>query len=218
MDTEGTDVDTTTNSQTKGVSRQSSLSQQTEKPVRHASRPSRSASRASRASDDSDPLSPLELAISQGYGVDDEDYDREAISHIRTTTSIGSSASRPPDFEVVFEEDDPENPRNWARGYRAWIAFVISYTTWTVVLYSTSYTASLPGLTSEFNSSTTIATLGLTSYLLGLAVGSLIVAPASEFWGRQPVYIVCMVIFTLLVIPAGLATSLPEIIVMRFIA
>ncbi|ETS73457.1 hypothetical protein PFICI_14403 [Pestalotiopsis fici W106-1] len=174
-------------------------------------------SHTSHASDDSDPLAPLEFAISQGYGVDDEDYGRAAITQIRTTTSIGSSASRPPDFEIVFVDNDPENPRNWSRAYRAWVTFCISFTTWTVVLYSTSYTATISGLKEEFGvQSTTVVTLGLTTYLLGLAVGSLLVAPASELWGRRPVYIVCMVIFTVLVIPSCVATSQAEIIIVRF--
>ncbi|KAF3025023.1 hypothetical protein E8E14_014287 [Neopestalotiopsis sp. 37M] len=175
------------------------------------------ASHTSHASDDSDPLAPLEFAISQGYGLDDEDYGRAAITQIRTTTSIGSSASRPPDYEVVFTENDPENPRNWSRGYRAWVTFCISFTTWTVVLYSTSYTATISGLKQEFGvQSTTVVTLGVTTYLLGLAAGSLLVAPASELWGRRPVYIVCMIIFTVLVIPSCVATSMAEIILVRF--
>ncbi|ORY58923.1 major facilitator superfamily transporter [Pseudomassariella vexata] len=187
----------------------------------------RGASRASgvtHASDDTDPLEPLELAWSPGYenaspGFDhiDEEYDRGAIAHVRTTTSIGSSASRPPDFEVIFEENDPINPRCWPRWYRGWVIFCISYTTWVVVFYSTSYTASIPGLMEQFHvTSTPVATLGVTSYLLGLATGSLVVAPLSELWGRRPVYIACMAVFTILVIPCCLATSLTEIIVVRF--
>lgn len=171
----------------------------------------------SRASDDSDPLAPLELAISQGYGLNDEDYTRAEICRIRTTTSIGSSASRPSDFEVVFEDGDPENPRFWPRWYRAWVTFCISFTTWVVVLYSTSYTAIISGLKEEFDvQSTTVVTLGVTAYLLGLAAGSLLVAPASELWGRRPVYIICMIIFTVLVVPTCVADSLAQIIVVRF--
>ncbi|KAL7619701.1 hypothetical protein AAE478_010243 [Parahypoxylon ruwenzoriense] len=167
-------------------------------------------SRPSNVSDDTDPLSPLELALSAGVETFNE------VARARTATSIGSSASRPPDFEVTFEEGDPENPHNWSLLYRSWIVFSISYTTWVVVFYSTSYTASMPGLMKEFGVSTTIATLGVTTYLLGLAVGSLLVAPASELYGRRPVYIFCMICFTLLVIPCCMATSLAEIIVVRF--
>ncbi|KAI0107409.1 MFS general substrate transporter [Hypoxylon sp. NC0597] len=186
------------------ISREDSFEQEKKEDARSRSRS------ASVASDDTDPLSPLELALSPGEEVFEE------ITHIRTATSVGSSASRPPDFEVVFDDDDPENPRNWSVWYRAWIVFAISYTTWVVVFYSTSYTASTPGLMEEFGVSSTVATLGVTTYLLGLAAGSLLVAPASELYGRRPVYIFCMICFTLLIIPCCVATSLAEIIVVRF--
>ncbi|KAI2627833.1 polyamine transporter 3 [Hypoxylon sp. NC1633] len=181
---------------------------------KHGRSPRRSPrSHASNASDDSDPLSPLELALSSpSPGA--EAY--EVVTHVRTGTSIGSTASRPPDFEVDFEDDDPEDPRNWPLWYRSWTVFSISFTCWVVVFYSTSYTASEPGLIEEYGGSTTTATLGVTTYLLGLAAGTLFTAPASELYGRRPVYIICMVVFTLLIIPCCLATSLAEIIVVRF--
>ncbi|KAI0179769.1 polyamine transporter 3 [Hypoxylon sp. FL1284] len=172
-------------------------------------RPSQ-ASHMSGASDDSDPLSPLELALSPGAEAFEE------MSRVRTGTSIGSAASRPPDYEIAFEDDDPDNPRNWPLSYRGWVVFSISYTTWVIAFYSTCYTASLPGLVAEFGYSTTITTLGVTTYLLGLALGSLILAPASELYGRRPVYIISMICFTLFVIPCALATSLVEIIIFRF--
>ena len=56
----------------------------------------------------------------------------------------------------------------------------------------------------------------MTTYLLGLAVGSLFQAPISEIYGRRPVYIVSMLLFVLLVIPCGLAKTLPEILIVRF--
>lgn len=172
---------------------------------------SRLSRRNSHASDDSDPLSPLELALSNGS------QGFQEATRVRTATSFGSSASRPPDHEVVFDDDDPENPRNWSLWFRSWMIFAISYTTWVVVFYSTSYTASIPGLMEAFDvTSTPIATLGVTTYLLGLATGSLLVAPASELWGRKPVYVTCMTCFTLLVIPCCLATSLTEMIIVRF--
>lgn len=85
------------------------------------------------------------------------------------------------------------------------------------VLYSTSYTSGIYALQQEFNvSSEAVVTLGVTTYLLGLAVGSLILAPISETYGRKPVYAIAMIIFSLLVIPCARATSMAEIIVVRF--
>ncbi|KAK6953699.1 hypothetical protein Daesc_006004 [Daldinia eschscholtzii] len=169
-------------------------------------------SRASIASDNTDPLSPLELAISPGVQVFEE------VARVRTGTSIGTSASRFPDYEVAFEDNDPDNPRYWPLWYRSCIIFTISFASWVIVLYSTSYTASTPGLVDEFGFSTTIVTLGVTTYMFGLATGSLLVAPASEFYGRRPVYIVCLIGFAAMVIPTCLATSLAEILVVRFFA
>jgi hypothetical protein len=171
----------------------------------------------SRGSEDSDPLSPLEHALTADIETEAERAAREPLSLVRTTTSIGSGVSRPPDFEVSFEPDDPANPKNWSLAYRAWVIFCVSFSTWVVVLYSTSYTASISGLMEYFDEgSETVVTLGVTTYLLGLAAGSLVVAPLSELYGRQPVYMVCLVIFTILILPCALATSLAEIIVVRF--
>lgn len=139
-----------------------------------------------------------------------------ALTYTRSATSIGSTASRPPDFEVTFEPDDPEDPRNWPLWYRAYVLVVLSYTCWVIVLYSTSYTSSIPGLEVEFGVNTSVATLGLTTYLLGLAAGSLVAAPLSEIFGRHPVYLVSATVSALLILPCALATSLTQMIVVRF--
>ena len=66
-------------------------------------------------------------------------------------------------------------------------------------------------------SSKPVVTLGVTTYLFGLALGSVILAPISEIYGRKPVYICSMSLFIILLIPCGLATSLPEVLVVRFL-
>ncbi|KAH6891028.1 major facilitator superfamily domain-containing protein [Thelonectria olida] len=174
------------------------------------------ATRRSQDRDNDDIFEALEHALTPDVETEAEREAREPITYTRTGTSVTSAASRPAEFEVIFDEGDSENPRNWPLWYRAWITVAVSYSTWVVVLYSTCYTASIPGLIEEFGSTTTGTTLGLTTYLLGLAAGSLIVAPMSELYGRQPVYMVCLVIWLILIIPCALATSLTEILVVRF--
>ncbi|KAK7698243.1 hypothetical protein SLS64_012709 [Diaporthe eres] len=175
--------------------------------------------RSSLFTNNTDPLSPLENALSRPDH--DADY-QEHVSRVRsgaTNATATSAWSRPPDFEVSFDADrrDPLNPREWSAWYQGWVIFAVSYSTWVVVLYSTSYTATLPGLMAEFGErDATVVTLGVTTYLLGLACGSLVVAPMSELFGRRPVYLVCMSVSALLVLPCALATSLAEIIVVRF--
>ncbi|VBB81835.1 Putative transporter [Podospora comata] len=195
----------------------------------HPSRPSSRHSHLTTTSSDSsndDPLSPLEHALGRTTSIpqtdaiyqQDADNNNNHLTHTRTgRTSITSAASRPPDYEVTISTDDPEHPMNWPFWYRAYTIITVSYSTWVVVLYSTSYTATLPKIMDEFDiTSKPIATLGLTTYLLGLAAGSVIVAPMSELYGRRPVYLVCLAAFIVLIIPCGLADSLSEMVIVRF--
>lgn len=85
------------------------------------------------------------------------------------------------------------------------------------MLYSTSYTSGVTQIGNEFDKSETVVTLGLTFYLIGLAIGSMFMAPLSEVYGRKPVCVVCLAIFTVLIIPCALGTSVTELIVVRTI-
>ena len=58
-------------------------------------------------------------------------------------------------------------------------------------------------------------TLGLTIYLIGLALGSAILAPLSEMYGRKPVSVLSLLFFTVLIIPCGIGNSTTELIVVR---
>lgn len=86
------------------------------------------------------------------------------------------------------------------------------------VLYSTSYTSGITLMAEEFGQSRTIVTLGLTFYLFGLAIGSMFMAPLSEVYGRKPVCVICLAVFTVLIIPCALAKSVTALIIVRFIA
>jgi MFS family permease len=56
----------------------------------------------------------------------------------------------------------------------------------------------------------------LTFYLIGLAIGSMFMAPLSEVYGRKPVCVGCLAVFTVLIIPCALAKSVTALIVVRF--
>ena len=85
------------------------------------------------------------------------------------------------------------------------------------VMYSTSYTSGIPGIMSDFNiSNEAIAVLGITTYMIGLALGSVVLAPLSEMYGRRPIYLVAMAMFCVLTIPCALATNLEAILITRF--
>jgi hypothetical protein len=183
---------------------------------RHSSTTS-SISSQSIHSDHSDPLELLEHALETADVRTEAERLGQTLTHTRTGVSIATNGSRPADFEVDFTSDDPDDPKNWPLWKKSITIGFVSFATWTVVLYSTSYTSSMPGMMKEFDEkSEPIATLGVTAYLVGLAVGSLVFAPLSEIYGRRPVYIGSLLFFCIMILPCALATSLAEVIVVRF--
>lgn len=100
----------------------------------------------------------------------------------RPRAGAGSVASLPPDFEVTLNAGHGEDPQSWPLWYRCWCIAVVSLCSWVATMYSTSYNASAPGLVDEFGASTTLVTLGLTTYLLGLAAAS----STSSVWPPGP--------------------------------
>ncbi|KAJ5947187.1 hypothetical protein N7466_000202 [Penicillium verhagenii] len=140
------------------------------------------------------------------------------MSMSERVTTIPTNATSDPNFEVDWDsEDDPENPKNWSMRYKAMGLLFLSWNTLIVVLYSTSYTSATTQIGDEFGQSETIVTLGLTFYLFGLAIGSMFMAPLSEVYGRKPVCVICMILFTVMIIPCALAKSVTALIVVRFV-
>lgn len=84
----------------------------------------------------------------------------------KTAASINTVGTNNPDFEVDWDDDkDPMNPHNWPMWYKGLTIGFISWSTWCVVVYSTSYTTGLAEMGREFHiSSEPVATLGVTSY------------------------------------------------------
>jgi len=116
-------------------------------------------------------------------------------------------------------DDDPENPRNWSFGKRAFTSFAISFLTFSVYIGSAIYTPAIPGLMEAFNVSLVKATLGLTLYVLGYGVGAMFLSPLQELpaLGRNPVYIGSLFIFVLFQLPIVLAKNFSTILAFRFL-
>jgi multidrug resistance protein len=134
----------------------------------------------------------------------------------RTWTSRTSGTITDPAYEVDFEDEESGNPQNWPLWYKGVILAVMSYSTTAVVLFSTSYTSAIPGMIKAFGISDSVGILGVTTYLLGMAVGSVILAPLSEMYGRRPIYIAALGGFVVFVIPCAVAKNIATILVSRF--
>ncbi|KAM5342196.1 hypothetical protein ACJ41O_015227 [Fusarium nematophilum] len=62
-----------------------------------------------------------------------------------------------------------------------------------------------------------LGSFAVSVYLLGYAFGPLIIGPSSELYGRLIVYHVCSALFLILTLGCALATSMPMLIVFRFL-
>ena len=82
----------------------------------------------------------------------------------------------------------------------------------------TDSTPGIPDVARDLGTTDLVATLGVTTYVLGFAFGPLVWAPMSEVLGRRPVYIISWSVFTIFQIPCALAKNPATLIVSRLIA
>ncbi len=67
----------------------------------------------------------------------------------------------------------------------------------------------------EFGNSRIVATLGLSTFVLGIAWG-FIWSPLAEFYGRRPIYLCSFFMYMIWIIPPGVAQNIETVIIARF--
>jgi DHA1 family multidrug resistance protein-like MFS transporter len=118
-----------------------------------------------------------------------------------------------------YGPDDQDNPRNWSLFKRSFVAFSISFLTFSVYIGSAIYTSSIPSLVATFDVSLTKATLGLTLYVLAYGIGPMFLAPLQEMpsIGRNPVYIGGLALFLLFNVAIISSNGISTILAFRFL-
>nr|A0A8K1AW52.1 RecName: Full=MFS-type transporter tndD; AltName: Full=Talaronoid C biosynthesis cluster protein D [Aspergillus flavipes]QVR97763.1 TndD [Aspergillus flavipes] len=113
--------------------------------------------------------------------------------------------------------DDPGNPVNFSRHIKITNVGIVSALTFITPLASSMFAPGVPQLMEEFHSSSRLlAGFVVSVYVLGFAIGPLILAPASELLGRVPIYHICNICFTVFSIACALSTNLGMLIAFRF--
>lgn len=79
------------------------------------------------------------------------------------------------------------------------------------------YSSGKEQLTSSFDVSSEIGTVGLSMYILGFAVGPLMLAPLSEYFGRNPIYMLSWFLLVIFQIPLALAPNVATVIACRLL-
>ena len=118
-----------------------------------------------------------------------------------------------------YDTDDADNPQNWSLRKKMFVQFIICYYTLAVYIGSALYAPSETGVIEQFGVSETASTLGLSLYVLAYGIGPMLWAPLSEIpvIGRNPPYVVTMVIFVVLTVPAALVQNFAGLLVLRFL-
>ncbi|THY16582.1 MFS general substrate transporter [Aureobasidium pullulans] len=137
------------------------------------------------------------------------------------TVSTISVKEKGADFELVswYGDDDPANPQNWSSVKKVFVTFLICFLTVNIYIGSAIYTGGEQGVMEKFHVSQTVATLGLTLFVLGYAIGPMFLAPLAEAppIGRKPVYLVTLFIFVVLNFPVIYAPNIATLLVFRFL-
>jgi multidrug resistance protein len=133
----------------------------------------------------------------------------------------GEGTSSEDEANIVWWDgpDDPANPYNWPGWVKVVNCVFISVLTLITPLGSSIFAPGVPELMKDFGSdSPELAAFVVSVYVLGFAVGPLIIAPLSEIYGRLMVYHLCNVGFIAFLVACALAPSLNSLIAFRFLS
>ncbi|KAH6672043.1 multidrug resistance protein [Halenospora varia] len=116
-------------------------------------------------------------------------------------------------------EDDPANPRNWSLKKKWTNGGLLAAMTLVTPLASSMFAPGVQTVFREFHSnSTVLASLVVSVYVLGYAIGPLAVAPLSEMYGRVPLYNASNILFVIFTIACAVSSNLNMLIAFRFFA
>lgn len=129
----------------------------------------------------------------------------------------GSGSSSDP-YLVEWIPRDPRNPMNFSFTRKWVIAHITALSIFVISFSSSAYTGGIVQISAQFEISHTVALLGVSTFVLGFAMGPLIWAPLCEMYGRR---IICLITYagaTIFDAACIGAQSATQIIVLRFIA
>lgn len=136
---------------------------------------------------------------------------------VRDAHYPGSGTDDDP-YVIGFLPVDPRDPQQFPH-WRKWMITIINaIATLAIAFVSTAYSGGLSEIMLTFGISTEVAILGISLFVVGFAIGPLLWAPSSEFFGRQILFVITYIILTLFIIGAACAQNMPTLIVMRFFA
>ncbi|KAK4692796.1 MFS transporter, DHA1 family, multidrug resistance protein, partial [Lecanoromycetidae sp. Uapishka_2] len=140
---------------------------------------------------------------------------------VKSNDSLAELKGRPSDEDLGWDgPDDPENPLNFSSLKKLTITILICLLTMSVYLGSSIFSPGITSLTHDLHISPFAATLGTAISILGYATGPMFWSPLSETpsIGRNPIYLITLVLFILVQVPIPCAKNLETILIFRFLS
>ncbi|KAI0390780.1 MFS general substrate transporter [Xylariaceae sp. FL0594] len=109
------------------------------------------------------------------------------------------------------------DPMRWPRGRKNLMIFLSCAATTLTAYTAGAYSAPVDLIAAELRTTREVAILGVTTFCLGFAIAPMALAPLSEVNGRYPVFAVAGVFFTLFQAVSALVTTVPGMLIARFI-
>ncbi|CAH0053558.1 unnamed protein product [Clonostachys solani] len=121
-------------------------------------------------------------------------------------------------FIVRFMPDDPQDATTLPRGKKWMITLLQAAATLALTFASSAYSGGIREIIGSFHVSQEVATLGVSIFVLGFAVGPLIWAPLSELYGRRNIFIITFMVLTVFNVGATCAMNIQTLLTLRFFA
>ncbi|KAJ5367167.1 MFS general substrate transporter [Penicillium brevicompactum] len=137
----------------------------------------------------------------------------------RRQASLETSPSTP-NYDVDWDgPDDPAKPINWPKWRKRGIIYALCAMRFTTPFASSMMTPSLLSIQEDFPAaSKSLLSFSVSIYIIGFGLGPLILAPLSEIHGRNVVYHVSNILFTIFTALCGLSPSIGALLAFRLMA
>lgn len=119
-------------------------------------------------------------------------------------------------YIVDWIPGDPRNPLRLPDLHKWIITVTVAFGTFAVSFASTAFSGSLPQVEHDFNVSTEVATLSVSLFVLGFAIGPMTWAPLSELYGRQALWAITFGLMTIFGGASLASTNIQTLLVLRF--
>ncbi|PKK41386.1 hypothetical protein CI102_15369 [Trichoderma harzianum] len=135
--------------------------------------------------------------------------------------TISGQQERPSPTSTTFADwdsiDNPNNPKNFPKWQKWIMVTIVTCGSLCVTCTSALYSSTYEQITGQFHVSELVATVGLSLFIFGMGCGPMVVAPISEIYGRRPIYLVSMALFTIFLIPCATAQNIGTMLAGRLL-